>query len=129
MTPVKQTRLGKNGNCFEASIACLLNLKLEEVPDLLAYEHGPWMEKLNNWLAKEYKLTYMEVHIPIKEADDFFSDKDFFHIICGNTTRSTHIKHAVIGRKGKMVHDPHPSNIGLVEDDMLHIGILVSQCI
>ena len=128
MLPVKQTRLKENGNCFEACIASLLNLKLEGVPDLLAYDQGPWMEKLNEWLNIKYNLVYMEVHMPSNEVENFFLNKDFYHVIIGNTTRSPEIKHAVIGRKGKMVYDPHPSNIGVIKSDILYIGILVSRC-
>ena len=129
MIPLKQTRLGETGNCFETCIASLLNLEIEQVPDLLAYEHGPWMEKINEWLASKYKLAYIILYLPKIERDCFFSDKDFYHVMIGNTNRSSDIKHAVVGRRGKMVHDPHPDNIGILDDDMLKIGVLVSQCL
>lgn len=128
MIPVKQTRLGSTGNCFEASIASLMNLNIEDIPDLCAYQDGPWMKKLNKWLEK-YKLVYMEVHLLVTEAENFFSDKDFYHVIVGDTSRRTGIKHAVVGRKGKMVHDPHPDHAGILQGEMLHIGILVNQCL
>ena len=86
------------------------------------------MKKLNEWLAREYQLQYFESHIKIKELKDFFFDKDFYHIIVGKTIRYEKLLHAVVGRKGKMVHDPHPKGVGLVEEDILRFGIVVYQC-
>lgn len=128
MIPIYQTRLGATGNCFEASIASLLNLPLDQVPDLAAYEdNGLWADKLNEWLAPK-GLAYFEARIARNEIDDFFKHKDFYHIICGPTARSAKIHHAVVGRKGKMVHDPHPDGIGVLEEENLNIGVLVSKC-
>lgn len=129
MIPIQQTRLGSTGNCFEASIASLLNLSIDQVPDFGAYEEdGTWMDKLNEWLAPK-GLAYFEARIARNEIDDFFRHKDFYHVICGPTVRSTRIHHAVVGRKGKMVHDPHPDCIGILEEDSLHIGVLIANCI
>lgn len=127
MIPVKQTRFGKIGNCFEACIASLLNI--EDIPDFLAYEEGLWLEKTNKWLAENHRLVYMEVSLQAKEKESFFRDKDFFHILVGYTPRSTVIRHAVIGRKWMIVHDPHPDNTGILTDETLNIGILVNQCL
>lgn len=130
MIPVQQTRTGSNGNCFEASIASLLGLPIEQVPDLGAYEdNGLWMEKLNEWLAQK-GLSYFESRIARNELDDFFIDKDFYHVLIGPTERSKRILHAVVGRKGKMVHDPHPDNIGvLLNEETVRMGVIVFQCI
>ncbi len=131
MKPVTQSRTGLDGNCFESCIASLLELQLAEVPDLAAYEDdGRWLKKLNEWLGPKYGLAYLELSIAHDETDNFFSDKDFYHVMIGPTERSGKIKHAVIGRKGRMVHDPHPSQRGILrEDSFLMIGVLVKACI
>lgn len=122
MIPVMQT---KPTNCLEACIASLLEVRIEDIPDLEAYTDGPWMKKLNEWLEINYQVVYMEVQILSKEVSKFFQDKDFFHIIIGKTLRSSKIRHAIIARQGKMLHDPYPGGLGVLDDEFLMIGILV----
>jgi len=129
MKPVYQTRLFTNGNCFEDSIASLLELDIDDVPDLLAYQDDQrWVGKLNEWLAQK-GLCYMESLLPLEDVEDFFSNKDFYHTIISDTTSDGKVKHAVIARKGKMIHDPHPAQLKMIEpDEFLRIGYLVSTC-
>lgn len=128
MIPVMQTRYDEHGNCFESCIASLLHLKLEEVPNLAAYEeNGLWLNKLNEWLSKK-GLVYFELELPITEKKLFFKNYDFYYIQIGKTTRSKNILHAVIGRKGKIVHDPFPKSPGLIDSKKIKMGILVSNC-
>jgi hypothetical protein len=130
MTPVMQTRFGRQGNCFEACIASLLDMSIERIPDLAAYDDdGEWMGRLNEWLSK-MGLAYFEARIPRDEMKGFFSDKDFCHVMIGPTNRFTDLQHAVVGRKGQLVHDPHPDGVGVLsEPESLRIGVIVRQCV
>ena len=125
MKPVIQTRTGATGNCFEACIASILELKLEEVPDFSAYsEDQTWVKKLNKWLSKR-GLVYFEVNIDVSCTNDFFKSRNFYHILIGDTVGGGKLKHAVVGNNGKMVYDPHPSNIGIIKEKILTMGLFV----
>ena len=126
MTPTQQTVFGDKGNCFEACIASFFDMDIKDVPDFNAYEEGGvWMRHLNNWLAPQ-GLVYFEGRIPHTEIEEFFRDKDFYHIMIAPTMRSSEICHAVIGRKGKMLFDPHPDNVGIIkEKNGLRFGVFV----
>ena len=49
MLPVMQSRTGANGNCMEASLASLLELPLDAVPDLGT--NAQWLPRLADFLA------------------------------------------------------------------------------
>ena len=125
MTPTNQTIVGHQGNCFVACIASILDLHIDDVPDLNAFESGgEWVGVLNGWLAT-MGLVYMECTVPSQDADEFFENKDFYHVIIGPTSRGGDLFHAVVGRKGKMVFDPHPGGLYLIDDNYLRIGVFI----
>jgi len=103
MKPVMQTRFSEDGNCFEACIASILEIPLEEVPDLKeckdVYE---WNKTINSWL-KTKGLQYMELET--KEYPFYFIES--YHLIIGHKERG--IYHAVVGLNGNVVHNPHPN--------------------
>lgn len=41
---------------------------------------------------------------------------DIYHEISGPSPRGNGVYHAVVGRNGEVVHDPHPSRAGLAGD-------------
>jgi len=128
MIPVKQTRYDEMGNCMEACIASLLHLKIEEVPKLFSYKtDGSWIIKLNNWLNKK-GLVYIEMIVPEEQSEVFFKDKDFYYILIGQTRKNLNIHHAVIGRKGEIIHDPFPVKTKFIEEKNPTIGVIVLQC-
>jgi hypothetical protein len=125
MTPIKQTILGPKGNCFAACIASILDCPISNIPDLNAYEESEeWMQVLNDWLSGR-GLGYMECLVPMDELDVFFGSKDFYHVIVGPTERNSSLFHAVVGRKGKVVFDPHPTDLGLIQEDHLRLGVFI----
>lgn len=127
MTPTQQTIYGEKGNCFEACIASFFDIPINDVPNLNAYEEGEWLEKLNDWLRPQ-GLVYFEGRILYGEMDEFFRDKDFYYIAIGPTIRSAEILHAVIGRKGKTLFDPHPDNPGILkEKNGMRFGVFVKS--
>lgn len=106
MKPVKQTILGRGGNCYAACIASLLEQSLERFPNFCSL--GPdWMQKTNEWMATWFGLRI----IPLR-VEDVSILKDVYHIMSGQTERG--LLHSVVGMSGKMIFDPHPSAAGLV---------------
>lgn len=107
----------KYGDCFRTCVACIL-----EIPDATHVPHffencfdDPhlWQQSLNDWLFKR-GLAYIEISSP--GAEWFKSwGIDTYHIISGYSTRG--FGHAVVGRNGKIVWDPHPSRNGLIDRD------------
>src|SRR6185312_7478604 len=120
-----QTRTGSIGNCMEAAICSLLHLPLYALPDLGGDE--VWLENLN-WFLYPKNLFYLEVSPDDPMAEAAFRMGDTWHIIAGTSPRGG--KHAVVGRNGRMVHDPHPpdgTGHGLVDIDKF--GFLVSRLV
>jgi len=114
MIPVTQTRTGKTGNCFAASLASVLGLPLKQVPDFKKANEDP---EVNVWLAKR-GLRYREV--PATQPPP-----KGWHIICGVSPRGGY--HAIVGFDGLEEWDPHPidgSRHGL--DKTIAWGVLES---
>jgi hypothetical protein len=117
MKPVDQTTFGTpGGNCFSACVASLLELSIEDVPYFMGdtkEEGEEWLERFEEWLAPLglYPLMFKcGDHRP-----------EGLHILCGKTSRGDH---GVVARGSDMIHDPHPSRIGLLSHN--HCVVLVS---
>lgn len=121
MIPTKQTILGKGGNCFCACIASILEVPIETVPDF--GQNPNWREETNKWLA-QHNMFYIDVMLPGDMRDELV---DFwgYHVIAGKGPRG--MQHAVVGYKGEMVFDPHPSGDGLLPDQELEYGLFVNK--
>lgn len=127
MIPVTQTKVcvydsaGNmliNGNCLAACIASLLELPITEVPnvEVLFDADNPtfYYSTLQIWLkSKGYQ---------IKEDNRFKifhwggaiepETTDKYYLVTGVSPRG--VKHVCIYKNGKLVHDPHPSQEGLM---------------
>ena len=98
------------GNCIQASVASLLELRLDDVPHFLK-ESGCWATwriTLDEWLEKSGLYAHWTYGDKIVHFDGYF-------LATGPTTRGTH--HMVIYKGNEMVHDPHPEGDGLVTID------------
>jgi uncharacterized Zn finger protein (UPF0148 family) len=117
MRGVIQSRTGENGTCFRASLASLLNLRESQVPDFPLANQDPGVDK---FLAR-YGLRYEE--FPITEDNDPVG----YHFILGTSPRGG--EHAIVGKDGKPVWDPHPASDGtgqgLTKPE--RYGVLVSK--
>lgn len=110
MTPVDQRILdhdparGRVGDCMRACVASLLDLPYEEVPHFFdgeGAEHG--YEALRAWLAVR-GLSYVE--LPLSDPlPSWFVHTVRHYILIGRQQGGT--IHAVIGRHGEQLHDPH----------------------
>lgn len=112
MIGVHQTTFGKGkGNCFTACIASLLELPIEAVPFFCGKDN--WRKATDEWLAPR-GYFYLDVSLPGDMRDDL-AEYWGYHVISGKSSRG--LQHSVIGYRGKMIFDPHPSGEGLVGDE------------
>lgn len=118
MKRVKQTTFGKpDGNCFEACVASILELSLDEVP---RYTEDDWLERINRWLRWQYSLQLI---ITQSDIIGFGMSPETYVIANGPNRRG--VGHSVVFRGDKMVHDPNPDNGGLmaVEDVLVFVAV------
>jgi hypothetical protein len=99
------------GNCFQAAVASILELPLEEVPHFC--QHDDWEVRLDRWLA-DRGLAHVEVKTDTEEACIYPIPEGVHCILSGTTPRHPTRLHAVnaITRGGgvtwEFTHDPHP---------------------
>ncbi|ARV77204.1 hypothetical protein FDI21_gp033 [Pseudomonas phage Noxifer] len=103
-TVMHEPEQGRYGNCMQACVASLLNLPLADVPHF--HEDGcdveTFWERVEDWLAdRHYLLRYGH---PEKTLC----------IASGKTVRGTN--HCVIMRDAELIHDPHPSRVGIIRE-------------
>jgi hypothetical protein len=116
------------GNCWQTSVACLLDVDPIKLPPQPHYDYripgeeekddtfGPsFGNALGLYLRRHHGLFYLEI--------DASSAKDVlipigYHMLTGRTVRS-HVnrgmRHVVVGYRGRMIWDPHPSRAGLTD--------------
>lgn len=117
MKPVFQTKLKtetQNGNCMIACLASILELPIDAVP---AYEKfyvtegdQPWVPWLRKFL-KGWDLIQIDC--------DHHYEIDAYYIAGGLSPRATDeniFDHAVVYNNGKLVHDPHHSGDGILNE-------------
>ena len=106
MIPITQTRVGQNGNCFNACIASILEISLSAVPEVPGdgYE---FYDAVNRFLAR-YGLYYYVVGADDPDIEHVFRDGDTYHTVEGTSPRGG--PHACVGLNGRIVHDPHPQD-------------------
>ena len=118
-----QTILGAGkGNCFSTCIACLLELPVDEVPNFCGDNwgnDGEWFRAANRWLAR-FGLRYFEVDFGEWVGHEL-GLPDCYLIVCGPGPRDC--DHATVWLGGEMIHDPHPSGMGLLKPKS--VGLLV----
>jgi len=125
MVPVTQTRVGyPEGNCFMAAIASVLEVSLDDLPDLFdeccewhedgRWDHGDWWGVTRGAVRS---LGWDIVYIPTK---DHKGVPPGYSIAGGPSPRKDVVNgdgknagHAVVCLDGRMIHDPHPSGDGL----------------
>ena len=118
MIPAYQTVFGsEKGNCFAACIASILEVPLDTVPNFCADLPSDWHAQTNQWLAKHYGLGLVTMQVEEgSDYDDLDMPRDCHHFISAKTLRGD-CYHCVVAKNGIVVHDPHPSGIGLLPGD------------
>jgi hypothetical protein len=96
MIPIDQTIYGPEGNCFQACIASILEVPLDDVPECLG---GRYDQRLLDWLhSKGLGLVLKPT------AGGWLTG---YCILTAKSPR-TEGNHAVVIKDGEVVHDPHP---------------------
>lgn len=128
--------ISKKGSCFPTVLACLLDLELDQVPNINTLfwddhekmnlvkhsEQGElepslslWYTVINVWLLSQ---GYAERRWSAPFKTDFEKEvlknhPDIPYMVSGVSPRG--VLHVVIYQNGEMIHDPHPDGNGLVE--------------
>jgi hypothetical protein len=132
MKHVQQTRfyaeedgLKPPGNCFQACLASVLDLELDEVPD--GADH--W------WKGRPPKETWA---LYWQDVERFLADRGLaaveikldgecppvLNIISGPSPRNKDIDHCVVARGEKVIWDPHPDNKLILDGHHTHMFIV-----
>jgi len=115
-TGVLQTRFGApEGNCYQAAIATLLGVDLDEVPDYdRADEAGNWpdyCERLEAWL-RDRGLSLRSFGT-FRDGTPFVSAPNGTLVLVGGPSPRGDFDHICVARKEEAGlvwhHDPHPS--------------------
>jgi len=104
---LRQTRFGKDGNCWAACIASWVGCPLGDVPDFSEMP-GPWLLRCEEWLA----ARGYEIRLVAGQAAGAAKASGALLIAGGISPRG--VDHSVLWRGNAMVFDPHPSDAGLV---------------
>lgn len=99
------------GNCFQAVVASILELDLEDVPhfvDIDVRGGQNWLEHTDEWLRhRGLELNWLYKHeVP----------EDEYVVVHGLSPRGNW-SHVVVYLGGEMVHDPHPDGTGVLTQD------------
>ena len=124
-----QTTPGPAGDCFQACVASILELPLNQVPNFCQEDPESWWDNFRLWLV-QYGLCPVCV-VPPRDTWTAGTDRrktneyvlpmpelpNTHYILSGKSPRGHHL-HAVVFFGDKMVHDPHKSGAGLdaIED-------------
>lgn len=108
MIAVTQTKIHNEytrGNCLQACLASLLELDIAEVPSFEMMDSREWKSTLIKWLFLRGVSLVKSYKAP--STDDYY-------LAVGDTSRG--VLHCVIFKNEIMVHDPHPSQDGLINE-------------
>lgn len=117
MQPIYQTIKhgnGQVGNCFQAAVASLLELNLEDVPHFFAKNNH--LMDFYAWLAQRGLCAVEFTGMELDGRADYWG----YHLISGPSPRHPDIRHCVVGLSGDIVHDPYPDSGLPIEQSLPH---------
>ena len=125
MIKVYQTRISNtDGNCAQATIASLLNLKLKDVPDFAQNHHiKPMNSEIIKFLrSKGFNTQYS---IPPKKLINNKGINGYFYAIVKSQTFNNTQHAVVIDKHLNIIHDPNPNGkcLKLNHNDIVQILI------
>ncbi|AYD81595.1 hypothetical protein HYP71_gp101 [Arthrobacter phage KBurrousTX] len=120
MIPVDQDILHTEetvGNCWQACVASLLDLPLDQVPHFILHED--WWEATKAFVAVHkpgWTMEHYDVTFPVYVPHDHEGAPQ--HVIgSGQSPRGDFLHAAIVSAvTGELVHDPHPSRAGFAGD-------------
>jgi hypothetical protein len=116
MKKLYQTRFEDKGNCYAAVIASVMDRNsAEDVIQIQEhYDNPKWIGILVKWIVSNGWVSY-----PIHGHDS--ADKDEFYLVSGESPRHLGTNHICIYQNGKLYHDPHLDNTGIITEEYFEI--------
>lgn len=103
---------GVPGDCWKACIASLL--------DIEDYDSVPHFVALEDWWGETYRFVWKTTGQSLRKWRDtqYMPDSIDIFIGVGPSPRGDFHHAVIVDRAGNLIHDPHPSNMGVlnVED-------------
>jgi len=108
MIKVLQTKFcteNQNGNCLAACLASILELRIEDIPQ--------FEDMFEDWWPNVLKFLGSKGLYPLRWDEEYHFNG--FYLVRGTSPRDPEIDHQVIYFDGKIIHDPHPDNTGVLD--------------
>ena len=105
VVPVTQTLFGRDGNCYAACLSSILEIPIERGTGT----HGGHLDAVNRFLATRNLAI---VRVPYRAEAWEKMNRGAWCVLAGRSPRGDFL-HAVVGRDGRIVFDPHPSRSGI----------------
>jgi|ERR1700748_1921536 len=113
-----------HGNCYQATLACMLNVELYQVIDIaLFFDIQPlgenWFTLLQSFLKQKFNVResfiteLREYHLQGGVFPEKY--KNIPYMLTGLSSRG--VNHVVIYMNGEMIHDVHPERSGVKIDE------------
>ncbi len=133
----------ERGNCYPAVIASILEIEVEDVIQFQELYDELWYEPIVDWLYERgYELAdgddFKCFHnsrlaldrffltegknpdgLPFEQWREIMCDnlEGQYYFVSGISPRNKDINHITIYRDGKIIHDPHPDNTGILSEE------------
>lgn len=113
MKPIDQT---PEGNCLAACIASIFGIELAAVPHFGTDDE--WFNRFTKWMVDYFHLQPLELQLPT-------GDPIIGYYIINGPSANGDFWHSVVGKDGKIVHDPHPSRNALKNPETITVFLAV----
>jgi hypothetical protein len=110
---------------MSACLASILELPIEAVPNFCesGSDDSDYWNACRAWL-RQFGLGI--ITLTFTDAAQWRQLRlDGYHIVSGPSPRLEGMHHATVWHKGKMVHDPHPDQTGIVKPEALDMLYLL----
>lgn len=111
----------QRGNCWTAAIASLLELDLHDVPNFVQID----VDGGKDWYVHTIEFLAGHGYMIAQTYDwdaQYKPQPDEYYLVCGKSPRGAGtIRHVVVFQNGEMVHDPHPAQAGLLDNDATYV--------
>ncbi len=108
MVPAKQTKVGEHGNCYAACIASILELPIDDIPDVSTLDDGAKQASvINCWLKDRFGLSLLELTL---NRETGYQWPDIWYIASGPSPKHKDYRHCMVARAGELVWNPGPED-------------------
>lgn len=119
MKPVYQTKYGEGeGNCFQACLASIFELELEDVPDfcnVYPTKDNTWFNEYTKWLnGKGYSVLTFSLLENSSISLNGPQLRGCILLVSGKNKNK--VQHCTIYRDGECIHNPNKNCTGIVPE-------------